>query len=191
MSNPYRSQPPRAFWRRTVSQVPPLEIGGWYEKRFSLDGARIATAGSCFAQHIGRRLHGHGFDRLDVEPPPELLDPSDHNRYGYGIFSGRYGNIYTTRQFLQLILRARGEFSPTEEFWCKGDGVVDPFRPTLEPEPFGSVHEMQVARKDHLERVRELFEQADVVVFTLGLTEAWFSRDDGSVFPLFPGDRCR
>jgi hypothetical protein len=32
-----------------------------------------------------------------------------------------------------------------------------------------------------------MFEQADVFVFTLGLTEGWRSRIDGSVFPLAPG----
>lgn len=187
MSNPYRSQPRYAFWRRAISGVPPFEVGDWYRKRFSLDGAKIATAGSCFAQHIGRRLRGNGFEYLDAEPAPALLDPQDHQAWGYGVFSGRYGNVYTTRQFLQLIRRARGTFTPAEEGWEKGGGIVDPFRPNLEPEPFGSVAEMQAARRDHLDRVAALFAEADVFVFTLGLTEAWLSTVDGAVFPLCPG----
>ena len=187
MTNPYRSQPPRAFWRRTISGVPPLQVGDWYEKRFSLDGAKIATAGSCFAQHIGRRLRRYGFDYLDAEPAPALLDPQDHQAYGYGVFSGRYGNIYTTRQFLQLIRRATGAFAPAEDWWIRGDGIADPFRPVIEPEPYGSVAEMRSARQDHLARVATLFADADVFVFTLGLTEAWLSREDGAVYPLCPG----
>jgi hypothetical protein len=35
--------------------------------------------------------------------------------------------------------------------------------------------------------VRELFEKADVFVFTLGLTEGWRSKQDGSAVPLAPG----
>ena len=32
-----------------------------------------------------------------------------------------------------------------------------------------------------------MFEQADVFIFTLGLTEAWVSKIDGAVFPACPG----
>src|SRR5690606_35840268 len=35
--------------------------------------------------------------------------------------------------------------------------------------------------------VRAMFEQADVLVFTLGLTEGWVADHDGAVFPLAPG----
>ena len=36
------------------------------------------------------------------QPPPALLPTDLHSRFGYGIYSGRYGNIYTARQLLQL-----------------------------------------------------------------------------------------
>jgi hypothetical protein len=42
-------------------------------------------------------------------------------------------------------------------------------------------------RDSHLHHVREMFENLDVLVFTLGLTECWASREDGAVFPLCPG----
>ena len=35
--------------------------------------------------------------------------------------------------------------------------------------------------------MRQVFEQSDWMVFTLGLTEAWRSKRDGAVFPLAPG----
>jgi hypothetical protein len=35
--------------------------------------------------------------------------------------------------------------------------------------------------------VRALFESVEVFVFTLGMTEAWRSRQDGAVFPIAPG----
>jgi hypothetical protein len=46
---------------------------------------------------------------------------------------------------------------------------------------------VQAQRGAHLAAVRRMFETLDVFVFTLGLTEAWRSRVDGSVYPLAPG----
>lgn len=187
MSHPYRSQPPRAFWKKTVPGRHPLDVPGWYTPRFGFDGQAIATAGSCFAQHIGRALRMAGFDYIDAEPAPQGLPPQDWQEFGYGMYSARYGNVYTARQLLQLLRRAQGRFTPRETAWDHRGGVVDPLRPTLEPDPFGSVAELEMLRRDHLGRVLDMFERADVFVFTLGLTEAWLSADDGTAFPLCPG----
>ena len=81
--HPYRHQPDHAFWRRTVQDVYPLDIGHWYKKKFSLAGRKLATGGSCFAQHIGRELKRQGSAYLDVEPAPGFLPPSLHLDYGY------------------------------------------------------------------------------------------------------------
>jgi len=43
------------------------------------------------------------------------------------------------------------------------------------------------ARREHLDAVRRMFVDCDVFIFTLGLTEAWRSTVDQSVFPLAPG----
>ena len=187
MSHPYRSQPARAFWKRTISDRHPLDIADWYQKRFDLTDRRIATAGSCFAQHIGRHLRTQGFAYLDTEPRPEALAPEVAQSFGYGVYSARYGNVYTSRQLLQLLRRALGTFQPQEQPWAKGEGVVDPFRPTIEPEPFSSQHELDQMRSYHLDCVAELFSTAEVFIFTLGLTETWQSRHDGAAFPLCPG----
>ncbi|MCW1933627.1 GSCFA domain-containing protein [Pararhodobacter zhoushanensis] len=187
MDHPYNSQPDSAFWRRAIGDRAPDEIGGWYTKRFALDGKVIATAGSCFAQHIGRQLRDAGFAYVDKEPPPAGLPAEEHLDWGYSMYSARYGNIYTSRQLVQLIDRAEGRFSPVEDWWEKDGGIVDPFRPTIEPEPFGSVDEMRALRKEHLEAVSEVFTTADVLVFTMGLTEAWLSKRDGACYPLCPG----
>lgn len=185
--HPYADQPERAYWPKTVRDKHPLDITDWYQKKFSLDGRRIATAGSCFAQHIGRRLRSSGFDFVDTEPAPTVLEPQSRAAFGYHMYSARYGNIYTSWQLLQLFQRAFGTLSPVEDYWVCGDGVVDPFRPTIEPEPFSTVAEMHDQRAHHLACVRQMFHTADVFVFTLGLTEAWCSRLDGAVFPLAPG----
>ncbi len=185
--HPYRHQPEKAFWRKVVQDTYPLDITHWYSKKFTLDKQRIATAGSCFAQHIGRELREKGFNYVDVEPAPGFLNKAHWLDFGYGMYSARYGNVYTPRQLLQLTQRALGEFSPVESAWNHGVGFVDPFRPTIEPEPFSSIDEVELHRKHHLASVAGLFEVTDVFVFTLGLTEAWLSSQDGAVYPVCPG----
>lgn len=185
--HPYKKQTPKAFWKRVISPFHPMDIGDWYQKRFDFEGQKIATAGSCFAQHIGRNLRNFGYDYLDAEPAPKGFPEAQKLDFGYEMYSARYGNVYTSRQLLQLLKRALGQFVPQEQAWQKGEGLVDPFRPTIEPEPFSSMAELEVMRKYHLEAVAELFHKADIFVFTLGLTEAWLSRADGAAFPLCPG----
>jgi hypothetical protein len=185
--HPYADIPARAHWMRSVAGRPSLEITDWYRPRFPIDGLAIATAGSCFAQHIGRRMKDAGFRYIDTEPAPGFLMPATRREYGYDLYSARYGNVYTTRQLLQLFQRAFGDFEPADDHWPWKDGVVDPFRPTIEPEPYASVDEMRRSRRHHLERVRAVFETADLLVFTLGLTECFASRRDGAVFPVAPG----
>ncbi len=84
-------------------------------------------------------------------------------------------------------MRALGEFKPLEKPWRKDDGFVDPFRPTLEVKPFASQDEVTAMQRSHLARVAKLFEETDVFVFTLGLTETWVSLEDNAVFPVAPG----
>lgn len=185
--HPYKNLPDRAFWRKAVQNVHPLEIEGWYKKKFEIGESRIAAAGSCFAQHIGRQLKAKGFDYLDAEPPPPLLREKDWLDFGYGMYSARYANIYTPRQLLQLAQRATGAFVPQDRAWPKDGGYVDPFRPVIEPEPLASPDDVDASRMAHLTAVKRLFGQTEVFVFTLGLTEAWVSKVDGAVFPLAPG----
>jgi hypothetical protein len=129
-----------------------------------------------------------GFRFIDKEPAPGfIVDKATRLEYGYGMYSARYGNVYTPRQLLQLMERAFGRFTPKDDHWTWRDGVVDPFRPTIEPEPFSSVDELRRSRGHHLAMVREVFEAADLFVFTLGLTECFGSRHDGAVYPVAPG----
>jgi hypothetical protein len=150
---------------------------------------KIVTAGSCFAQHIARYLTNSGYHHYVSEPHHPLVSDSVATEYNYGIFSARYGNIYTARQLLQLFKRAYGTFAPAEACWkTENDAYfLDPFRPRIQPDGFKSLDELSADRKQHLARVRQAFEQLDYFVFTLGLTEAWLSNTDGSVLPLCPG----
>ncbi len=164
-----------------------MEITDWYIGKYKITNKVIATAGSCFAQHIGRHLYKNGFRYLDTEPPPSFMKRERHNDFGYGIYSARYGNIYTAKQLLQLFDRAHGEYVPEELYWEKDGGYVDPFRPTIEPKPFVDKDELDAQRNYHLSFVREIFTKAHIFVFTLGLTEGWVNKNDGAVYPVAPG----
>ncbi len=186
--NPYSDLEDRYLWKKAVGERNPLSLEGLYRKKFTVTPeARIATAGSCFAQHIARRLKNSGFNFCDFEPAPALFPPALVQSFNYGVYSARYCNIYTVRQLLQTLNRAFGDFVPVDNAWEKGDGFADPFRPVLEPEPFSSVEELERSRQSHFAAVQDLIVNTDVMIFTLGLTEAWVSKVDGAVFPLCPG----
>lgn len=185
--HPYMDRPARTFWRRTVGEGPGTAITDWYRRKFDISEAQIATAGSCFAQHIGRRLRSSGFAFVDVEPAPEGLPAAEQLANGYRMYSARFGNVYTTRQLLQLFDRAFGDFTPAESVWEVVGGFVDPFRPTITAQPFASAEAVLEARDEHLAAVRRLFSETDVFVFTLGLTETWAAKADGAVYPVAPG----
>lgn len=149
---------------------------------------KVVTAGSCFAQHIARHLSQIGFTYLVTETSRPLMRHSALKEYNYGTFSARYGNIYTSRQLLQLLKRAYSLFQPSEDVWLRQDGrVFDPFRPEIEPNGFSSVPDYLANRRQHFAAVQHAIEQMDVFVFTLGLTETWVSKTDGAAYPLCPG----
>lgn len=186
--HPYKSLPARAFWRSSVANVNYLALSGLYTKKFPITPTdRIVTAGSCFAQHIARRLAQSGFNYVDHEPAPPFLPADQHKKFGYGVYSARYANIYTARQLLQTFQRAFGGFSPADDVWETNGRFHDAFRPTIEPGGFESREELEASRETHLAAVRKVFRRSDLFIFTLGLTEAWRSRADGAAYPLCPG----
>jgi hypothetical protein len=184
---PYDTFPPRNFWRQAVAEKYPLSVEGLYDKKFAIGTAdAIATCGSCFAQHIGRRLRAEGLNVLDLEPAPAALPSAEHISRGYGIYSARYGNVYTARQLVQMFDQAFAD-TPLTEAWESNGRFYDPFRPNLDPEGFATPDEVAELRGEHLRQVRKMFEQLTLFVFTMGLTEAWRSKASGAVYPLCPG----
>lgn len=187
-TNPYEALPDHHYWRRAVAQLPFKAVDPVVRPVTRLARTdRIATAGSCFAQHISRSLQAEGFNYLVVDADPKMPRAEARAR-GFGVFSARFGNLYTARQLVQLFDRAYGDFKPLDQAWQRADGkFVDPFRPQVEPEGFASERAVLQATREHLADVRRMFSRLDVFVFTLGLTEAWQRREDGAVFPLAPG----
>lgn len=189
MSNPYKTLPDYSFWSRAVRAVAPREVDPVVFPKFQVTKAqKIASAGSCFAQHIARYLRSAGCNFLVVEDGHPVVPSELLREYGYGVYSARYGNIYTPRQLLQLFDRAFNRFHPRESEWRISDECwVDSFRPAVQPGGFSSLCELRSDREWHLSKVRKMFGTLDVFVFTLGLTESWVSVCDGAVYPVCPG----
>ncbi len=189
MSHPYRDLPDSSFWSRVVANPAGHEIDPVVD-----DGPRIepsdgvATMGSCFAQHIARFLQREGLRYLVTEPGPAELDAGERARRGYGLFTARFGNVYTVRQANQLLARAFGDWDPDEAPWQERSGRwIDPFRPTVEPSGFPTLRALLDDRGAHLAAVRAMVDEASILVFTLGLTETWRSRRTGAAYPIVPG----
>jgi len=186
--NPYENLPDKSYWKKAVGNVSPFNISDMYNPKFPVErDASIAAAGSCFAQHISRNLKSRGYRFLDYEPPMPGLTKEEQNRFGLDLYSARYGNIYSMGQLYQLAQRAFEKYVPEEEYWTKGNRFYDPFRPGVEPNGFDTKEALIKDTKYHLNCVRKLIRDADILIFTFGLTETWISKNDGSILPTCPG----
>jgi len=184
---PYSNLPNQSFWA-SCRRDGGFELKHLYSPKFSLSkGDRVATIGSCFAQHIGRYMRNSTLAYQDVEPPPVRMSDTIAKQFGYGLFSARYGNVYTVRQALQLVQDCQAETIRDCAIWTRGRQFYDALRPGIEPKGYVSKGEMLTHRRDHLRRVLRMLQNIDVLVFTLGLTEAWVDRETGTVFPTAPG----
>ena len=187
MPNPYSDLPKRSFWRTAISEKSIFSLDGLYVRKFEISRTdRIGAAGSCFAQHVSANMRRRGFNIIDVEPAPSFLSREKAREQGYGIYSARYGNIYTVRQMLQLIDDANLAKVRDEDFLEMDGRFIDLLRPNTEPNGYESLEEAKFNRLDHLERVKELYSGIDLCVFTLGLTEAWRNKRSGTVYPVCP-----
>ena len=183
--HPYRHQPARAFWSRSVSEnYSPTALVETAQPLIRHDDL-VVSAGSCFASNLVPYLEASGFTYLRTEQVHPAFAHLPEN-LGYRNFSAAYGNIYTTRQLRQLLERALGTFQPEENRWHVDGFVIDPFRPGLRY-PARSDEEFDLLTRQHLQATRQAFDRATVIVFTLGLTEAWESTLDGAVYPACPG----
>ncbi len=158
-----------------------------FGKKFSFTkDTKFGTAGSCFAMHFGRSLKSRGGKVLEVESRHPLV--ADKSSHGYGEFSARYGNIYTSRQLKELLEQATGRRPTIYHFETREDGrYIDMLRPRAIPDGFSSEESASLDRKFHLRCVRDLLTKVDVFVFTLGLTETWVNKGASYCYPVVPG----
>lgn len=186
--SPYHMLERRAFWKTGVEARASVAASGMVRPRFAIDaGTRVATAGSCFAQHVGRALRAAGVDVIDAEPVPDFVSDKLAKDHGYRLFSARHGNIYTAAHLAQLAREVWDGFQPADPVWHLGERFVDSQRPSVEPAGFASADEVLWHRQRHLGCIRKAWEAADVFVFTFGLTEAFLHRASATVYPMAPG----
>ena len=184
--HPYKSLPPSAFWSKThtINFDPRKLVQAGI---FQIDKEdKVVTAGSCFAANLVPFLAQAGLNYVRTEYVQSIYDEVPQEYLSYAKFSAGYGNIYTARQLLQLLLRCQGKFTPEEYVWQMGDLFIDPYRPGLRYVA-RSIKEFDILTRQHLDATRSAFESCDVFIFTLGLTEGWCSKIDGAVFPACPG----
>ncbi|MET4426402.1 GSCFA domain-containing protein [Bradyrhizobium sp. RT3a] len=189
MGCPYSSLPASSWWSQTMDGRTAAEIDPHRPSSITIAPAtRITSAGSCFAQNISRALVERGYNYFVTEQAPAFMSAEKARNYNYGVFSARYGNIYSTIQLLQLLQRATGSLTPADQYWSDDDGrYYDLLRPRIVPKGFASRAEAEADNRQHLAAVRRLFQEAEVFIFTLGLTESWRSCADGTVYPTCPG----
>ena len=86
-----------------------------------------------------------------------------------------------------MFEEAFGRRRPLDAIWTANGRYFDALRPGVEPGGFSSPQEVTALRHSHLSRVRALFTDLDILVFTLGLTETWVSSQDGAAYSIAPG----
>lgn len=187
MSNPYKGLDDFCFWSRAMLNPAPGQIDPVVKSNTITPDQKVATMGSCFAQHLAKHIQSSGLNYYVAETAPQGMSEQEAKDRNYGVFSARYGNVYTVRQATQLFDRAFGNFSPVDDIWEKDAGYVDAFRPQIEPNFFSTPAAVRKSTKEHLQHVHDVFTQCDWLVFTLGLTEAWRSKLDGAIYPIAPG----
>ena len=188
MTHPYDDLGPEAFWKTAVAAPGAFGLSGLWSPKFPIRPRhKIVTAGSCFAQHIGRALAERGYRWIDCEPAPPFMQTEHARNHGYGVFSFRTGNIYTPAMLLQWLELAYDMRTDTGEVWVKDGRFHDPLRPAIEPNGFATEDELWDARQETYAALRRAVETADVFVFTLGLTERWRNAETGAEYALCPG----
>ena len=185
--NPYRGLAASQYWRSGVAEVGPGQFDPVTSVKFQITSRdAVSTLGSCFAQHLARHINDSGLRYMVTEPLLETEEQTEQAAMMATQFSARYGNIYTTRQALQMLDRANG-WETADDVWERNGRYFDAFRPHARAGGFATIEELRDARIAHLQAVKRVFTESDVVVFTLGLTEAWMSTMDGAVYPTAPG----
>lgn len=187
--NPYHNLPAENYWRTGV-QIPARSESGyanlWHAKFPITRDTKIITLGSCFAQHISKWMKAHGFSWVDSEPGNSNLSQSELEENGYGIFSFRVGNIYTPALLKQWIFQALQLQPELDEVFLENGRYYDAFRPLIPAHGYDSAEEVRAARQGTLAAIRRALLEADLLIFTLGLTEGW-KHANGYAYPMCPG----
>jgi len=136
----------------------------------------IASMGSCFAREIRTVLLREGYSYITEEV--------DHPASKHA--SAAWERLYNTFSMRQIFEYTFEEWEPRLRWWESPESgkVQDPYRRII------LYDTIEVADSDferHRVCSRRALEQAEVLILTLGLTEIWEDRTDGSVICLPSG----
>ena len=139
-------------------------------------GTRIASMGSCFAREIKRRLLQRQFNYI----AEETHHPASVHA------SAAWERVYSTHCMRQIFEYTFEEWTPGLRWWrAPSSGrIQDPYRRTI---TYDSPAEAEADFARHREHSRRALAGAEVLILTLGLTEIWQDREDGSVICLPAG----
>jgi len=140
----------------------------------------IASMGSCFAREIKRKLIQRGYHYITEE--------TDHPASVHA--SAAWERVYNTFCMRQIFEYTFGDWHPAQRWWQAPESglVQDPFRRTV-------IYDTLEAAEDDFERhrrhSRRALTRAELLIITLGLTEIWQDKRDGSVISLPTGPYVR
>lgn len=136
----------------------------------------IASMGSCFAREIRRRLIEAGYFYITEE--------THHPASAHA--SAAWERTYNTFCMRQIFEYTFEDWRPAVRWWTapQSGAVQDPYRRIVLYEDLAAA-EADFAR--HRLCSRRALERAEVLILTLGLTEIWQDREDGSVICLPSG----
>ena len=141
---------------------------------------KIGSAGSCFASEISFRFQREGYNYLIKEKNPDSANGLDKASANWGIIF----NVPSLRQLIERSFGVRSEPSIVwEQQTARGSVYRDPWREQVE---YASLAEYEQSWSQHLRASREVFEEVEVFVMTLGLNEVWELRTDGTAFARCP-----
>ena len=175
---PYNNQEENAFWRTAVANIKlgQEEFSQLHQIDLATNAPRISSIGSCFAQHVGKWLNAGGYQFNQSK-----LETNQTSSFAFG-------NLYTPRCLLQWFDMSDNlkPFDINSAIYSDNHKYYDLLRPNFNPKGFGSHADLVTARLAASNEMRETLLETDLLVFTLGLTEAW--KDNGDVYyPSCPG----
>lgn len=154
-------------------------------QRFITKQTRIGSAGSCFALRIAHQLQSWGYNYIIEEDDLPVDFPLDQlSTTNFRMAPARVGTLFNTPSMRQMVERAFGEWEP-EKLVVDDNGILrDPFR-SIKP-MYSDTSGYEDDYQKHTVALREALLKCDVMILTLGLTEAWrfaHSNDFTSINP--------
>jgi hypothetical protein len=136
----------------------------------------IDSMGSCFAREIKNVLIREGYSYI--------MEETEHPASKHT--SAVWERLYNTFSMRQIFDYTFEEFNPQIRWWISPEThvVQDPYRRII---LYRSLEEAQADFEHHIKCSRRALNAAKILIITLGLTEIWRDRFDGSVICLPSG----